>query len=288
MRQRAILLFTLPALAIYGAFGVFPLLSALRLSFTNFTGVGVATWIGVANYATVLGDAGYRRSLWVTLAYTAIVVVVQNGLGLLFAALVHSVPRLRGFTRVALLVPSMFSFVIAGFVWQYLYSPLGGGVNALLEASGLQSWELVWLGAPTVALLAVTLVHVWMFVGYSTAVFLTGYAGIPQELREAARIDGGSAWQRFWQIDFPLLAPAVTVNVTLSTIGTLKTFELPFVLTNGGPDGATTTVGLQTFKSLFEFYDFGVASALSVVALVLTAVIVMVQGRVLRAREERI
>ena len=288
MRQRALLLFTLPALAVYGAFGIFPLLSALRLSFTHFTGVGTATWIGLANYVTVLGDASYRRSLWITLAYTAVVVVAQNGLGLLFAAVLQSVPRLRSPARVALLVPSMFSFVIAGFIWQYLFSPLGGGLNALLEALGLANWELIWLGDPTTALVSVTVVHVWMFVGYSTAVFLTGYAGIPNELQDAARIDGASAWQRFWRVDLPLLAPAVTVNVTLSTIGTLKTFELPFVLTDGGPDGATTTVGLQIFKSLFEFYDYGVASALSVVALVLTAVIVIAQGRYLRAREAQI
>lgn len=288
MRRRVLLLFTLPALAVYGAFGLYPLLSAVRLSFTHFTGVGVATWAGLGNYATVLGDAAYRRSLWITLAYTAIVVVVQNGLGLLFAALLQSVPRMRGPARVALLVPSMFSFVIAGFVWQYLYSPLGGGLDAVLQAAGLGGWQPVWLGDPATALVSVTAVHVWMFVGYSTAIFLTGYAGIAAELRDAARIDGASAWQRFWQVELPLLAPAVTVNVTLSTIGTLKTFELPFVLSDGGPDGATTTVGLQIFKSMFAFYDFGVASALSVVALLLTAAIVTAQGRILRAREERI
>ncbi len=127
-----------------------------------------------------------------------------------------------------------------------------------------------------------------MYVGYSTAIFLAGYMSIPAELHDAARIDGANAWQRFTRIDVPLLAPSFTVNITLSTIGTLKSFELPLVLTQGGPDGATTTLGLQIFNSLFSDYRFGFSSALSIVMLLMIVTIAYAQNWFLRKREQSV
>ena len=136
------------------------------------------------------------------------------------------------------------------------------------------------------ALLLVAVAHVWMFTGYTCAIFLAGYANIPADLEEAARLDGANGWQRFCRIQLPLLAPSFTVNIMLSTIGTMKAFELPFVMTKGGPDGATQTVGLQIIQTLFQEYRFGLASALSIVLLIVVLLIAFVQNRVLRLRED--
>lgn len=283
-----IYLFTLPALFVLGAFFIYPILLTAKLSFTDFTGVGIAKNVGWKNYERIFTRSRYVEALQVTLLFTLIVVSVQTLFGLFFAALLHRLQGVRNLCRAALFLPAMMSFVIVGYVWQFIYSPFNGGLNSLLGAIGLESWQHNWVGDPNTALFALAFAHIWMFVGYTTAIFLAGYAGIPQELDEAARLEGTSAWQRFRHIEIPLLAPSFTINVILSTIGTLKTFELPFIMTRGGPDGATRTLSLHIIDSLFGKYKFGFASALSIVMLLLVIVVAYAQNRVLRAREEQL
>lgn len=287
-RSSKLLWMTFPALALYLVFTIYPLLEATRFSFTDFSGVGRANYVGLSNYTTVFMDPQYRSILLNTLLYAIVVVVVQTSLGLLIAALLQPLPFVRNFARVAMLAPAMMSMVAAGFIWQYIYSPLGGGLNEALKALSLGNLQQVWLGNKSLALYSVAAVQIWMFVGYSAAIFLAGYAGISNEIREAATLDGSGGWKRFWNIDVPLLAPAFTINLTLSTIGTLKTFELPLVLTDGGPDGASMTLGLGIFKEIFGRYQFGLACALSIVMLIGVAIVTLFQNRILRAREDRI
>lgn len=283
--KNRLLVFTFPAVLLFLVFTFYPLLNSFRLSFTNFSGVGEAQWVGMSNYLTIFTSRTYIGVLKVTLMYSLVVVVIQNLLGLLIASYLFSLPKILSSARVALLVPSMYSTVIAAFIWEYIYSPLGGGLNQVLELVGLGSWRQIWLGDPSLALFSVSAVQIWMYVGYSTAIFLAGFLSIPKELHDAAKIDGANGWQRFWEIDIPMLAPAFTVNITLSTIGTLKAFEMPLVLTHGGPDGATTTIGLQFFNTLFGEYKFGLASALAIVILLMTLGVTYLQNSYLRRRE---
>ncbi|TBR38006.1 sugar ABC transporter permease [Marinomonas agarivorans] len=255
---------------------------------TEYAGVGEGKWVGTENYEEIFSDQRYIQVLKNTVFYAILVVVFQNGIGLVFAALLNSLPQVRNLFRTALLVPSMLSLVIAGYIWQYLYSPIGGGLNEVLAAIGLSSLQQVWLGDSNIALISVAAVHVWMFVGYSTAIFLAGYAGISSEIKEAAQLDGVSPIKAFFYIDIPLLAPAITVNITLATIGTLKSFEFPFIMTSGGPDYATMTLGLKIFTLIFQDFKYGMAAALSVVMILLVALITIVQNSYLRAREDKI
>lgn len=288
MRIDKRLYFIVPALIIYVLFSIYPLFKGVSLSFTEYAGVGTGTWVGLDNYHEIFTDHRYIKVLKNTMIYAIVVVVFQNGIGLVFAAVLNSLPQVRNLLRTALLVPSMLSLVIAGYVWQYLYAPMGGGLNELLASLGLSSLQQVWLGDSKIALFSVAAVHVWMFVGYSTAIFLAGYAGISSEIKDAARVDGVSPIKSFFHIDIPLLAPAITVNVTLATIGTLKSFEFPYIMTLGGPDYATMTLGLRIFTLIFQDFKYGMAAALSVVMIVLVALITMVQNSYLRSREDRI
>lgn len=281
------LLFFIPALFLYTLFAVFPLFKGVGLSLTEFTGVGEATWTGLNNYKTIFSEQSYIKVLTNTLIYAIFVVIFQNGIGLILAAFLHEFAAIRNLLRVALLVPSMLSLVIAGYIWQYIYSPIGGGLNELLGFFGFTNLP-VWLGNEKIALFSVATVHVWMFVGYSTAIFLAGYAGISPELKDAARMDAVPPIKRFWHIDLPLLAPAMTVNITLSTIGTLKSFEFPYVMTLGGPDNATMNLGLKVFLLIFKEYQFGMAAALSVLMIVIVAMIALLQNAYLRSREDRL
>jgi len=267
-------------------FFVFPILEALRLSFTNSSGLGDYDYVGFENYVRVFTRSRYFDSFRVTLEFVAIVVVVQTTLGLAFATVLNAMPRIRNLCRAALFMPAMMSFIIVGYVWSFILSPFSGGLNAFLDLMGLSAFKHEWLGDPVTALVLVAIAHVWMFTGYTCAIFLAGYANIPADLEEAARLDGANGWQRFWRIQLPLLAPSFTVNIMLSTIGTMKAFELPFVMTKGGPDGATQTVGLQIIQTLFQEYRFGLASALSIVLLVVVLLVAFVQNRVLRLRED--
>ncbi len=284
-RPASIYLFTLPALVVIGAFFVYPILLSFQLSFTDFTGVGVAHFTGMDNYDRMFSRARYLLSLWVTMKFTFIVVTAQTLIGLCFAAILHRMPAIRNLCRAVLFTPAMMSFVIVGYVWQFIYSPYSGALNGFLTSIGLESLTRGWLGEPSTALYAIAAAHVWMFVGYTTAIFLVGFANIPSEIEEAARLDGVTSWQRFRHIEIPLLAPSFTVNIILSTVGTLKTFELPFIMTRGGPDRATQTLSLEIVNQLFGSYKFGFASALSMVMLVIVILVAFIQNKVLRGRE---
>lgn len=278
--------FILPALILLAVFFVYPLMEAVRLSLTDSSGLGDYNYIGLDNYIRILTRSRYYDSFGVTLAFVTIVVVCQTLLGLTFATVLHAMPAIRNICRTALFMPAMMSFIIVGYVWSFILSPFSGGLNALLDLVGLSALKTEWLGSPTLALVLVALVHVWMFTGYTCAIFLAGFANISPEIEEAAVLDGAGGWQRFLLIQLPLLAPSFTVNIMLSTIGTMKTFELPFIMTKGGPDGATQTIGLTIIQTLFTDYRFGLASALSVVLLVIVLAVAFVQSRILRQREE--
>jgi len=281
-----IFLFLAPALLVIGAFFVYPILLSVQMSFTDFTGVGTADYVGFANYDRFLTRSKYLDSVGVTVRFTLMVVVLQTLAGLFFAAMLHRMPAIRNFCRAVLFTPAMMSFVIVGYVWQFIYAPYTGGLNALLSAIGLEGLARGWLGDPSTALVAIAVTHVWMFVGYTTAIFLVGFANIPTEIEEAGRLDGAKSWQRFRYLELPLLAPSFTVNIILSTVGTLKTFELPFIMTRGGPDRATNTLSLEIVNNLFGSYKFGFASALSIVMLLLVVTVAIVQNLYLKRRED--
>lgn len=284
--KRSMFFFILPALIVLAVFFVYPILLSFQLSFTNFTGVGAKDFVGYDNYLKIANRTRYPHAMWVTIKFTFVVVLFQTLAGLAFAAMLHRRPAVRNFCRAALFTPAMMSFVVVGYIWQFIYSPYSGALNSLLRDAGLEALTRGWLGTPSTALYAIAIAHIWMFVGYTTAIFLAGYANIPGEIEEAGRLDGASSWQRFLWLEVPLLAPSFTVNIMLSTIGTLKTFELPFIMTRGGPDGATSTFSLEIIDQLFSKYRFGFASALSIVMLVVVVAVAAVQNAYLRRREE--
>lgn len=284
-KSKSIYLFTLPALCVIGAFFVYPIILSVQMSFTDFTGVGEAEYVGWKNYDRFFSRSRYLNAVWTTGKFTFLVVFFQTLLGLIFAFLLHRMPAIRNFCRAVLFTPAMMSFVIVGYVWQFIYAPYSGGLNAFLTAIGLESVTRGWLGDPDTALYAIAFTHIWMFVGYTTAIFLVGFANIPNEIDEAGRLDGANSLQRFWHLELPLLAPSFTVNIILSTVGTLKTFELPFIMTRGGPDRATNTLSLEIVNNLFGAYKFGFASALSIIMLILVVGVAVIQNVYLRRRE---
>jgi raffinose/stachyose/melibiose transport system permease protein len=280
--------FMAPALAMYLALIVYPLVQGLVLSTTDSKIGNAGDFVGLKNYLALANDSDVMRALGVTVAYAVVVVIVQNAVGLALARALYMRPRIRQLGSTLILVPTLMSATMVAFVWNSLLAP-DGAINSLLRSLGLSALTHVWLGDPSTALWAIAVVNIWMFAGYSAAVFLAGYMNLPAELIDASNVDGAAGWRRFVSIEWPLLAPATTVSVTISLIGSLKVFELPLILTKGGPAGSTTTLTKLIFDKIFGgLGSFAYGATIAVLLLVVVVVFAGVTQALLRRREERI
>jgi raffinose/stachyose/melibiose transport system permease protein len=274
-------LFAAPALFVYALVVLYPAISGVFYAFTDWSGIGEdMSFVGLANFRTLLDDEQAMGSIGNTLLLTVAIVAVQNGIGLLLALGVHAKLRSRALLRVIFFAPVVVSPVMVAFLWKYIYNPdPSAGLNGLL---GL---DVNWLGDPSVALWSVAGMVVWQYAGYSMVIFLAGLEGVPKELHEAAMIDGAGTFQRFRYVTWPLLAPALTINMMLSTIGGLKLFDQIFATTNGGPGYATETLSTVLYKQAFVFGKFGYSTAIALVLALFVAAVSLVQVYYLRNRE---
>lgn len=279
-------IFLLPALVIFTAFVIYPLLGSLYYSLTDWDGLSPDLhFVGLANFQQLVSDPSVLIDVRNTLVFSAGVMVLQNGLGLLLALILDGLLRRLSFLRVLFLIPAMFSGLAIGYTWSYIYSPVFGFLNTFLEKIGLAGWQQDWLGNAHLTLASLIFTNSWEFMGFSMIIFLAGLQAVPAELYEAANIDGTSAWQRFRQITFPLIAPSVTINVVLTMIGSLKTFDLIFVMTNGGPGNASESLALRIYNEAFNLNQFGYATAVGIVMTLFILVLSVVNLRFLRKRE---
>jgi raffinose/stachyose/melibiose transport system permease protein len=277
--------FAVPAMALYAFIVLVPTARGSVYSFTNWDGLNpVREWVGLDNFRRVLEDDAAREAIWHTVQIAIAIAVIQNLVGLLLALGVHSQIKSRNVLRVALFAPAVMTPVVVAFLWQYMYSP-AGAVNRSLDALGLEGLQQEWLGDPSVALWSVVAVVVWQFAGYSMVIFLAGLQSIPNEIIEAAAVDGAGAFRRFWDVTRPMLAPALTVNLMLSIIGGLKLFDQVWVLTNGGPGTSTETLSTLIYKDAFQFGEFAYSAALALVLTVFVAVVSGAQYGILRRQE---
>lgn len=280
--------FVLPAVLVYGAIVLYPSVSGIIYAFTDWSGIGDWSFVGLKNFDTLFHDDQALGALKNTLLLTLAIVVVQNGIGLLLALGVHSRIKSRIVLRAVFFAPVVVSPVMVAFLWKYVYNPApDAGLNGLLSAVGLGSLRQDWLGNPSLALWSVAAMVIWQCAGYSMVIFLAGLEGVPADLHEAATIDGAGRFSRFRYVTWPLLAPATTINLMLSTIGGLKLFDQIFAATNGGPGYATETLSTVLYKQAFVFGRFGYSTAVALVLALFVAAVSLVQIRYLRHREDQ-
>ena len=277
--------FALPALALYGFIVLVPTARGSYYSFTNWDGLNpVHRWVGLDNFRHILDDGAARGAIRHTVEIAVAITVIQNLVGLLLALGVHTQIKSRYVLRVLLFAPAVMTPVVIAYLWQYMYSPTGA-INRGLDVVGLDRLRQDWLGDPSLALWAIVAVIVWQFAGYSMVIFLAGLESIPNDVVEAAAVDGAGPFGRFWYVTRPLLAPALTVNLILSMIGGLKLFDQVWVLTNGGPGTSTETLSTLIYKDAFQFGELAYSTALALVLAVFVAVVSGAQYRVLRRQE---
>ncbi|WP_433185993.1 carbohydrate ABC transporter permease [Actinoallomurus sp. CA-150999] len=278
--------FVAPALLVYALVVLYPSISGVLYAFTNWSGIGDKSFNGLDNFSTLFHDERAVGALKNTLLLTVAIVVVQNGIGLLLALGVHARIKSRTALRVIFFAPAVVSPVMIAFLWKYVYNPdPHAGLNGLLGAFGLGGLRQDWLGNPSLALWSVAGMVVWQYAGYSMVIFLAGLEGVPADLHEAAMIDGAGRFQRFRYVTWPLLAPALTINVMLSTIGGLKLFDQVYAATGGGPGYSSETLSTVLYKQAFVYGKFGYSTAIALVLALFVAAVSMIQIAYLRGRE---
>lgn len=284
-------MFVAPALALMAVFIVWPVISAVRMSFFRWKGFGpMDDFVGWRNYESVLTDDVFLGAVGHNLTIVVLSIALQLPLGLGIALLLNRRIRFRGILRTIVFVPYVVAEVIAGVIWFQLLQPEYGVVDVLVEAIGLTPPEQGFLGTPSIALYTVFVVLTWKYLGLAILLFLAGLQGVPDELYEAAQMDGASWWQVQRRVAIPLIGPTIRTWAFLSMIGSLQLFDMVWVLTGGGPANATTTMATYLISQGSGRGNYGIAGAASVVLFVLAFVMaVLYQVFVLRrdTTEER-
>ncbi|OGO34804.1 MAG: ABC transporter permease [Chloroflexi bacterium RBG_16_57_11] len=252
-----IVVFLAPAVIIYTLFMVYPLANSLRLSFFSIDDQKVETFVGLGNYVTLFTDKNFAPFFWNAfknnIVFFIVHMLVQNSIGLLLAALLASGGWGRRFYRTTLFMPTVLSVVIIGFIWQLILNPLWGVAESILQAIGLGALYKPWLGLPSTALVTVSLISVWQFIGIPMILFYTALIGIPEELIEAAHADGANGWQIFWRVKFPLVLPTLGIVIILTFVGNFNAFDLIYTMKGAlaGPEFSTDIMGTLFYRTFF-------------------------------------
>jgi len=262
-RARMLALMTLflgPAVAIYTLFSIYPLIATMTLSTYTSDPSGVFTFVGLANFVTLLGDAVWSRPFW-NAAYNNLIffcvhMLVQNPIGIALAGLL-SLPglKLKGFYRTVIFLPTMLSVVIVGFSWNLILSPLWGVAEGALKSVGLGAWFAPWMGLPHTALLTLALISVWQFVGIPMMLIYAALLNIPDELTDAARVDGLGQLRIFFHIKLPLVLPTIGMVSILTFVGNFNAFDLIYSVKGAlaGPNFASDILGTFFYRTFFGF-----------------------------------
>ncbi|MBO9577192.1 MAG: sugar ABC transporter permease [Microbacteriaceae bacterium] len=291
------MLFVLPAAALFAVFILVPLVTAAGYSFFNWAGLHNEGFAGLDNYVTLFTKPPYRDQVWPALGHNLLLFIgamlFQNTLGLAIATFLHRFDRLRRFFQTIYTMPYLVSPLVIGYLWSLMLSPLFGPVNNLLKQIGLGEFAHPWLGDPNTAIWMVALITAWQWLGFPILLYGAAIAGIPQELGEAASIDGATPAKRFWHITFPLLAPAIGTVSILTFIGAMESFPIPFAIggSKGDPAYSTDVLSLLFYRTGFAADNgghIGVASAIATLLFLFIFGVAVVARRMLDRVERRL
>lgn len=251
----------LPAMLGLGLFTLLPTIGSFLLSFTTWDLLGAPRWVGVANYVDLGSDPLFWKVMGQTFLFSGLYVALDLVLALGLAVALDQKVRGLGLLRTAYFLPVVTSMVAAAILWNWVYDPRFGMLNAVMAALHLPAQR--WLSDPHLALPSLVVVSVWKNLGYDMLLFLAGLQAVPAQQLEAAAIDGASAFERFRYVTLPLLGPTLVMVLMMATIRAFQTFDTVYLMTEGGPHRSTTIVGYWLFQNAFTYFKLGKASALA-------------------------
>jgi len=261
-------LMVLPALVLFGLFALLPMAIVVVLSFTRWDGLTTPAWAGTANWAHLFTDPVTRHSIWLTLQVVVLSWLIQTPISLLLGVYLAGKQRYRALLAVIFFIPLLLSSVAIALAFRYLLDP-NFGLTQSWHTAPLSWLNHDWLGDQTLVLYTLIFIIAWQFIPFHTLLYQAGTRQIPASLYEAARIDGASGAQQFWQITLPQLRNTMVTSTTLIIVGSLTYFDLVFILTGGGPGYATRLLPLDMYITGFQNHQFGQASAIATLLVVI-------------------
>ncbi|WP_027092791.1 carbohydrate ABC transporter permease [Cohnella thermotolerans] len=284
LRQSA---FMGPSIVVYVTMILIPFLLGLYYSMTDWNGVStVYRWVGFDNYrTTLLHDPDFAASFWFTIRLTFAIAVLMNLIGFGLAFLLTKKLRFRTAWRAVFFIPNVLGGLVLGFLWNFIFTK---GFGAIGAATNWHLFKIAWLGNEHTAFWSLVIVSVWHGLGYVMVIYIAGLAGVPQEIREAAQIDGAGGWKMLTRITLPLIMASITICLFWTISSTLRIFDLNFSLTSGGPYGSTESVAMNIYKEAFGNSNFGLGSAKAVIFFCVVVVITSVQVILTKRREVEI
>jgi len=273
-------IFAIPGIVSYLLFTFYPALRSFAQSLHNIRGTSVAwTFIGPENYKSLFMDKIFWGSLKNTFAYVLLTVPIGTFISLVIAIALNGIGRFKGFFRALFFIPSVAGVISMGIVFTWMYEPYSGLINLLLSKIGITG--ITWLRDKNLVLPSIAAMTIWRTMGYSVVIILAGLMSIPKDFYEAAEIDGASILRRHLSITLPLVSPTLFFIIINNSIQDLQAFSEVFVMTGGGPGYASTTVGFRIYQEAFLYFNFGKASAVAVVLLLIMLSITVVQLRIM-------
>ncbi len=274
-----------PAMVLLFGLMIYPAINAVYLSLTstNLLALQRQVFIGLENFATMLADPTFYKAVGNTLIWTIGAVAFQLVFGMIGALALNQAIRFRGLIRGLVLLPWATPSVLIALMWMWILDVNLGIANRLLEAIGLMAQP--WLSGYETALPTLIFIQVWQGIPFFAVMILAALQGVPQELVEAAKIDGANAWHTFWRVVLPLIMPTVLITITLRLIWTANYFDLMLILTNGGPANATLTLPLYAYQTAYRGMDFGLGAAMSVAQAIALGFLVLLYMRQVRKSE---
>lgn len=273
-------LFLLPGFVVYAAFALYPLVRAGQFSLYDWSGIGPSTFVGLGNYIDLAHDGRFLAAIGHALILIAFYALLPLVIGLVLAAILRrGQVRGMGFFRTVIFLPQVIALAVIAVAWKQIYAP-AGPLNQGLRALGLDGWARGWLGEPGSALPAVGFIGTWLEMGLVMLLLLAGMSRIPDDLYEAARLDGAGAVREFFAITLPAVRGEIVTALVLTIIAALKTFDLIYLTTSGGPGTATTVPSYEVYHRAFELKDVGSASAVAIVLTVLVFAINLLLTRI--------
>lgn len=270
----------IPILLLVG-FVVFPAIDLVRMSFTNWDGYSPSSkFVGFGNYISMFQNA----DLWQSLKNNAVYFcthLLMIPIELAFAVLLVSKLKAAKFYKTMVFMPYIINGVAIAYAFSYFFSPINGAFDAILEVLHLEMLSRGWLSDPKIVNYVLSFVSLWRFSGYHVILFMAALQSLPQDVQEAARVDGANSWQMFKYIQIPAIMLMVDFILFDNIRGALQVFDIPFVITNGGPGYASSTFTLYTIKTAFTFSNFGLASTMAVAIMVMIVVIYVIQNKVI-------
>lgn len=278
------LLFTLPLVLIFTIVVIIPFFIGIGYSFFSWDGLPLnpKIFVGVDNYVKLFQDSRFMSSAGHTILYAVVAIIIINILGLAFALMVTSRLKVKNVARAMLFMPYLIGGLILGYIWKFIFTD---ALVSLAEKTGRSDIFFSWLLKPDFALVALIIVSTWQMAGYIMIIYITGIMGIPDDVIEAAQVDGAGFWQTLFKIKFPLIMPSFTICLFMTLSNCFKIFDVNLSLTGGGPNNATEMFAMNIYNEIFALNNFGYGQAKAIVFFIAIAIITMVQVMSTKKRE---